>query len=278
MDATDLISLRGAALSPPVRSGETETHLRLKRAALIWAQAQGYSACALEVRLPRCRYRVDLAAYRPVRTADGSQAACLTRPPGCQPGEIPQIGTTAVFECKQALVDLRRDNGASDVLRQRLQKLYSRQQLLENNLRIHYPQLRIADSLFAEFDSHDFAAIGHRGYTRVIRELGALQHRLFDCTKFEKLIRYCCANLFYLVLPNELFRPSEIPSGWGALIEIDGSLTLARKPLWHDITPEAGVRLLERIAAAGTRNLNRQLDIRIEGRAERARCSGNPEI
>jgi len=66
------------------RSGETETHARLKRLALIFAQQQGYSACALEVSLPRCRYRADVAAYRP---------------------NTKQIGTTAVFECKQALVD-----------------------------------------------------------------------------------------------------------------------------------------------------------------------------
>ena len=221
---------------------ETEAHHRLKRAALVWAQAQGYSACALEVRLPRCRYRVDVAAYR----AKSSGAAC-----------------TAVFECKQAFVDLRRDNGASEIIRQRLEKLYSRQQLLESKLRIHYPQLRIPDSLFAEFDSHDFATIGHRGYSRVTRELSALQHRLFNCTKFENLIRYRCANLFYLVLPNELFRAAEIPFGWGVLIDSDGALILARKPLWHDIAPETGMRLLERIAAAGTRNLNRQLDIRL---------------
>jgi hypothetical protein len=220
---------------------ETEAHRRLKRLALIWAQAQGYSACALEVGLPRCRYRVDVAAYR----AKPNGTAC-----------------TAVFECKQALIDLRRDNGASEMIRQRLEKLYSRQQLLESNLRIHYPQLRIADSLFAEFDSHDFAAIGHRGYTRVTRELSALQHRLFDCTKFETLIRCRCANLFYLVLPNELFRSSEIPPGWGVLSESREGLTLARKPLWHDIAAEIGLRLLQRIAAAGTRNLNRQLDIR----------------
>lgn len=47
----------------------------------------------------------------------------------------------------------------------------------------------------------------------------ALQNRLFDCTKFETLIRYHCTNLFFLVLPNELFREPEIPIGWGALVE-----------------------------------------------------------
>lgn len=45
------------AAGPKARSGETEAHARLKRRALIWAQAHGYSACALEVGLPHCRYR-----------------------------------------------------------------------------------------------------------------------------------------------------------------------------------------------------------------------------
>ena len=54
-----------------VRRGETETHIRLKRLAIIWAQAQGYSACAAEVSLPQCRYRADVAAYRPQRGQAG---------------------------------------------------------------------------------------------------------------------------------------------------------------------------------------------------------------
>jgi len=72
--------------------GETERHARLKRLAFLWAQAQGYSACAMEVSLPKCRYRADIAAYR------------LTPE---------KIGSTAIFECKQALCDLRRDNCVS---------------------------------------------------------------------------------------------------------------------------------------------------------------------
>jgi hypothetical protein len=220
--------------------GETAAHAHLKRLALLWAQAHGYSACAFEVSLPHCRYRADVASYR------------------SQPDEI---GSTAIFECKQALVDLRRDNGSTAATRERLEKTYRRRQVLEKNLQVHYPQLRIADSLFSEFDSHDFAAIDHKAYSRVLRELSALQNRLFDCTKFEKLIRYRCANLFFLVLPDELFRESEIPIGWGTLVESNGALALMRKPVWQESAPENRLRLLQRIATAGTRMLNRQLEI-----------------
>ena len=232
------------------RNGETEAHARLKRLALVWAQRQGYSACAMEVTLPRCRYRADAAAYRP----GGKQS-----------------GATAIFECKQALVDLRRDNGCTSTTMRRLEKVHHRREILERNLRVHYPALRVADSLFAEFDAHNFSAIEHRGYKQVVRQMRALQNRLFDCTKFETLIRYRCANLFFLVLPAGLFRESEIPIGWGALIESNGELTMARKPAWHELRPENQLRFLERIAVAGTRVINRQHEISFE-KITRADC------
>jgi hypothetical protein len=220
--------------------GETERHARLKRLAFLWAQAQEYSACAMEVNLPKCRYRADVAAYRlaPKR-----------------------IVSTAVFECKQALCDLRRDNCQSKAARQRLETICQRRQLLEGRLRAHYPSLRNGDSLFPEFDLPDFNVIGHRGYARLLRELRALQNRLFDCTKFDKLLRYRCANLYFIVLPGELFRDSEIPAGWGALVESDGALTLIRKPIWHETSDEDHIRFLHRIAVAGTRVINRKLEI-----------------
>jgi hypothetical protein len=222
------------------KRGETAAHAGLKRLALLWAQSRGYSVCAFEVQLPRCRFRADLAAYRP----NGKE-----------------IGTSAIFECKQAFPDLRRDNDCSAVTAKRLEKVFQRRQVLEKNLRIHYPALRIPDSLFSDFDSHNFAAIEHRGYARVLRELSALQNRLFDCTKFERLIRYRCANLFFLVVSKRLFREPEIPFGWGALIESEGELVLVRKPLWHEVTSANRLKLLERIAGAGTRLLNKQSEI-----------------
>jgi len=194
----------------------------------------------MEASLPGCRYRADVAAYRP---------------------EPKTIGSTAILECKQALCDLRRDNCQSDGARKRLETICERRQLLESRLCAHYPNLRNGDSLFPEFDLPDFTVIGHRGYARVLRELKALQNRLCDCTKFDKLIRYRCANLFFLVLPQELFRDSEIPVGWGALVESDGALALIRKPVWHEAAAENRACLLQRIAMAGTRAFNRQLEI-----------------
>ena len=220
--------------------GETTQHARLKQLAFIWAQTHGFSACAMEVTLPRCRYRADVAGYRSIPK---------------------QIGSTAVFECKQALCDLRRDNCRSDSARERLEAICNRRQVLESRLRTHYPNLHNGDSLFPEFDAENFSAIGHRGYARLFRELRALQSRLYDCTKFEKLIRYRCANFFFIVLPEQLFRESEVPVGWGALIESNGALMLIRKPIWNDATAASRLHVLHRIAVAGTRSLNRELPL-----------------
>ena len=222
------------------RHGETTQHARLKRLAFIWAQTQGFSACAMEVTLPRCRYRADVAGYRSIPK---------------------QVGSTAVFECKQALCDLRRDNCHAESARRRLEAICNRRQILETRLRTHYPNLHNGDSLFPEFDAENFSAIGHRGYARLFRELRALQSRLYDCTKFEKLIRYRCANLFFIVLPEQLFRESEVPVGWGALVESNGALLLNRKPIWNDATAANRLHVLHRIAMAGTRNLHRELSL-----------------
>jgi hypothetical protein len=222
------------------RRGETAAHLELKRLALLWAQDNGYPIVALEVSLPQCRYRADVAAYRPQKNGT--------------------IGHTVVFECKQSAPDLRRDDCRSPQTLVRLELVYRRRQILEKHLRIHYPTLRTGESLFPEWDAHDFGAIEHRGYQRVTRELTALQNQLRDGRKFEKLARYACANLFYLVLPNELLREPEAPLGWGLLVEKNGALALHRKPVWHDSSEAARVRVLQKIAAAGTRQLNRRLD------------------
>ena len=222
------------------RHGETTQHARLKQLAFVWAQTHGFSACAMEVTLPRCRYRADVAAYRSVPK---------------------QIGSTVVFECKQALCDLRRDNCHSETARLRLEAIYNRREVLEARLRTHYPNLHNGDSLFPEFDSENFSTIGHRGYARLTRELAALQTRLYDCTKFEKLVRYRCANLFFIVLPEQLFCESEVPVGWGALVESNDTLAVVRKPIWHDATAANRLHVLHRIAVAGTRTLNRQLSL-----------------
>ena len=222
------------------RHGETTDHARLKQLAFTWAQKHGFSACAMEVTLPRCRYRADVVGYRSVPK---------------------QIGPTAVFECKQAMCDLRRDNCHTESAQRRLESICNRRQILEARLRTHYPNLKNGDSLFPEFDSENFSAIGHRGYARLIREMCALQNRLYDYTKFEKLIRYRCANLFFIVLPEQLFRESEVPVGWGALVQSNDALMLVRKSVWHDSPVANRLHVLHRIAIAGTRNLNRELSL-----------------
>src|SRR2546423_15712781 len=91
----DLLGPRTDRMDTPVatRRAETEAHLRLKRLALLWAQANGYSACAAEVSLPQCRYRADVAANRA--------------------RHYEQI-VTAIFECKHARPDFTPDNCANE--------------------------------------------------------------------------------------------------------------------------------------------------------------------
>ncbi|MGI9114276.1 MAG: hypothetical protein DLM52_00360 [Chthoniobacterales bacterium] len=226
------------ALTP--RRNETASHARLKRLACIWAQARGYSACAVEVSLPHCRFRADVAAFRQDRKGHRS----------------------AIFECKQALPDLRRDNCESASARAQLEQLQTRRAVIERNLRVHYPTLRTGESLFPDFDAWDFSTLDHRGYSRVLRNGAAVARRLVDCTKFEKVARYHCANLFYLVIAEPLRDLSfEMPSGWGLLVQNGEALELVEKPTWHENTAEALLHFVRRVAAAATRAVNRELAI-----------------
>ena len=62
-------------------------------------------------------------------------------------------------------------------------------------------------------------------------------------------------------MPGDLLREPEAPLGWGLLAEEGGALRLRRKPVWRDSPDAARLRVLQRIAAAGTRQLNRRLEI-----------------
>ncbi|MEP7071471.1 MAG: hypothetical protein ABI839_03720 [Verrucomicrobiota bacterium] len=220
------------------KRGETAAHARLKRLAMIWAQARGYSICAVEVCLPKCRYRADIAAFG--RYRDGDRAA--------------------VFECKQARSDLQRDNCNSMTAAAQVAALQRRAHTIERNLRVHYPTLRTGESLFPDFDPFDFSRLHHLSHTRVTRQEAALQERLLAHTKFEKLSRYGCANLFYLVMPEAL-SGSERPSGWGLLVECGDRLELRTKPCWHELSPQNQTCFFDRVATAATRALNRELQI-----------------
>jgi hypothetical protein len=216
-----------------VRRAETENHQRLKTLALAWAQANGFAICGLEVRVPRSGYRADVAA-------SGRGA---TR--------------TAVFECKQARADLLKDAHAEAQTRARLLELMQRRRSLEEMLAVHRPDLRRGEALWPEYDAWDFSSLEHRAYRGVLTELETVQRRVMRGTKFSKMFRYRCADFLYLVVEDGIFAEAEIPAGWGLLVRWGEELRLARVPAQLDAAPAQRAALLEMIALAGTRAVNR---------------------
>lgn len=217
-----------------VSSAETENHQRLKSLALTWAQANGFPICGLEVRVPRSGYRADVAA-------SGRGAAART----------------AVFECKQSRADLLKDAHAEAATRDRLAELTQRRRALEEMLAVHRPDLRRGEALWPEFDAWDFSSLEHRAYRGLLAELETVQRRVLRGTKFSKMFRYRCADFLYLVVEDGIFAEAEIPAGWGLLVRGGGELRLARAPAQLDAVPQQRSALLEMIALAGTRAINR---------------------
>lgn len=229
----------------PEPKGESAAHHQLKRAALAWAQLQGYTACTAEVKVPNSNYRADVAAYRPARQ---------------QKNAPPVIGETAIFECKQARSDFLGDSRPEAETLFRLMTCRARLAKLESLLGVHHPQLGKGDSLFPEYESHDLTAISHEGYRKLLAEIRTLESRHFGKTKFDRMVRYGCANAFYLVVGRSVLADHEAPLDWGLLRLVDaesGALELLRKPVRQDASPTARLELLQRIGSAATRHSNR---------------------
>lgn len=256
----------------PRRTSESPAHLELKRLALFWAQKMGYHSCAFEVSLPNCRYRADLAAYQPI-----SRRVWVKDDGPLNTGRLharPSLGSTAIFECKQARADFLKDSRPAQATAEKLRELHERRVVLERQLKIHYPSLRTGDTLFSDFDSHDFTGLEHDGYKKVLAEIAKLQNRLFNNTKFDTLVRYGCGNLFYVVAEDDLLEPHEVPVCWGLLVRRGTSLELRQKPVWRDAEESCRLALLHKIAAAGTRALNRAHGITFEEIFEARRLGG----
>lgn len=183
---------------------ESDAHVRLKQLALDWARAAGWAEVAVEVPVPRSGFRADVVAM----TADASRVV--------------------VFECKQARADFLKDAHVEVFVRQRLAELTERQLGLEDLLRAHRPELRRGEAFWAECDTWDFGSLEHRTYRRVLRELATLRRRVREGTKFSRMVRYACADEFYLVAEPDLFAEAEIPADWGVLTREGDQLKVRR--------------------------------------------------
>lgn len=218
--------------------GETEVHVALKRLALEWAQANGFTVCATEVRVPKSGFRADVAGAS--RTGERR---------------------TVVFECKQARADLLKDAHGEDATRNRLHELTDRRRTLEELLAVHRPDLRRCDALWPEYDTWDFSTIEHSTYRTVLAELATVQRQIIRGTKFSRMFRYRCADFLYLVVQDGIFAESEIPAGWGLLVRRGAALDCARRPADLAASGDQRIALFDCIALAATRAVNRSMSV-----------------
>ena len=226
-----------------VSARETDQHRELKRLALLWLQSCGYVIAATEVSLPNARCRFDLAGYRPLRATRGISEA--------------RLGQTAILECKQSRADFLRDACDRAAALAQLAKLHERKARLEAHLQVHCPWLGNGDSLFSEYVSYDFERLGHEHYRKTITRIRQLSQRVHAQTKFDDIRRWDCANLYYAVTMPGVARPHELPFGWGLLLLKGDHLCLEQKPAWHEVSAQRRLALLQRIAAAATREVNK---------------------
>ena len=238
---------------PRTVSSESPEHLRLKRLALLWAQASGYPITAIEVGIPEFQMRVDVAAYRPARETELRWDETKQK---SRRVSVARLGITAVFECKASRPDYLRDAASLAKTRDRLEVLSARKQRHEETLKLHYPSIRNGDSLFPEYETLHFERPGDEIYARLLRDLRRLSARLHSHTKFDRLTQWRAASLHFLVAEPDLFRSHEVPADWGVLLRRGDALELVTRPALHTVSESQRLLLLHRIAIAGTRASN----------------------
>ena len=250
-------------------SGETKAHMQLKRAALFWAQVQGYAIAAPEVRVPNSNYRADVAGYKPlVEEVEGEKENGQKEKLVRRPAE----GISVIFECKQSRPDFLNDSRPEDESLRRLEELHERRSKLEKLLGMHYPSLAKGESLFPEYESYALEEVPHEGYRGLVREIRVLENRVYGKTKFDRLVRYRCAHLHYLVTRPGVMQEHEVPLDWGWLelneAEADGveeesvpELVLRKKPRLLELPAGRALALLHQLGRAGTKRINEEAGV-----------------
>ncbi len=218
-------------------------HRRLARMAVEWALAHRLTHCALEVRLPQCGYRADVAATTPRVLSNNAM--------------------TAVFECKASRADFLKDASPEAKLIPLVAELQSRIAALRAMIGAHRPDLRNGEELFPEFEAIDLRGTRHETHERLSVQLRVAQNKLWDGTKFSKIARWRSANLLYLVCEDGISQSTEIPDGWGLLVREEDQLVLRTKPCLHPVSLEQRVHLLERIAATASGQSRKKLGLTI---------------
>ena len=203
---------------------ETLDHRALKQLAITWLFERGCRAVAHEVTSAIPRWRVDAAGWRHTTLA-------------------PEV---IVIECKQSRSDFFRDDSSLDeLLKERLRLTARRTHIEEQRVKVYEPHLRAKDpGLFEEHFSWDFTRSRLADYRRVLVGLRHVDHALHRETKFCLFTRYRLADRLYLMSPQGMIRPRELPEGWG-LLEIPRRL--ARRAM-RDGTPDP-VHIRETVVA-----------------------------
>ncbi len=214
--------------------GETRAHRRLKRLAAAYLVRHGCQAAAIEVKCPISRYRVDVAGYvdRQVEAAPIDPASPFASQAPQSPEEKYSLAArrrrmkwasapprTIMLECKQSRADYLRDaRDVADLLERREKLTRISKHIEVHRIQREEPHLRQADTaLFTDLEQWDYGASRSRAYRSVLRRVRRIDAQLYGETKFAMIAHYRLANRLYIVSPEGLIQPGELPAGWGLI-------------------------------------------------------------
>lgn len=188
--------------------------LDARRALLAWMIKQNPTGVGVKVPTRFSRYQADVAAFW------SAPMGGVLRPE------------------RTVIVEVRLDRGQcwpdcsnrNDLLSD-LRTEKERKKELEATIRETEPQLRDMDTLFAEFETWNYADSENPEYQRCLRAIERVEHSLYHGSRFERIRSARVADNLYLAVPAGAVHADELADGWGLLfIEPDLSVHEIKAP------------------------------------------------
>jgi len=220
----------------------------LRQGVVSWLLGRNPTGFAFGVPTRMMKYQADLAAFW------SSPRKKMLQP-----------DITMIIEMRTDRANCWPDCGNHDELLELLREARTRQNAMEEQIRILEPELRDTDTLFAEFQRWNYAGSSNADYHKCRRQVEKLEHALYKGSRFEQLRQAHVADFHYLAVPAGMVEETELAYGWGLLhISAEGEVKVVREAMWRDCAESNRMHLVQNIAATATRDVMFARGIKME--------------
>jgi hypothetical protein len=219
----------------------------IRRAILAWLFDSGVAGMATRTATRRAKYQADVAAFWNLTKRNRQKKG---------PTQLHTPCRTMIIECRSSREECWPDCSNSSELLPQLRQLKRCAVALEEEIRLHEPQLRESGTLFEEYSEWNYEKSQNADYKTLRHQIKALEESLYKGTRFESMRDAELADQLYLAVPENTVHPHELATGWGLLwVKDDLSIAPMSEAAEQGVSPEHRFHLVQNIATAASNDV-----------------------